>query len=99
MKIIKTLPKDFCLDIISKHEDILTKEQVRVTEYFKNLKCVNCGNKEIDRIPFFKKEETKDGGTREVPVFDESSLLPKQIAKCLNCKCEFEPYTKLVIKL
>lgn len=88
--VIKTLDPSFCLEVISKYENVLEKQKKERDLYFSRLLCIKCGNDKIDNVPMFSSE---DGTT----VFVDG-YLPKQMAKCSNCGCEFEPYTKLIIK-
>ena len=90
--VIKVLDTEQCLDIVSKYENILDKPQKDLEKYFSHLACIKCGNNSIDRFPFFAADEY---GNQKV-VYD--GILPKQMAKCKSCQCEFEPYTKLITK-
>lgn len=88
--VIKTLDPSFCLEVISKYENVLEKQKKERDHYFSRLFCVKCGNNNVDSIPVFSSE---DGTTAIVEGY-----LPKQMAKCKKCMCEFEPYTKLITK-
>lgn len=89
--VIKTLDPQKCLEIVNQYENVLDKPQKDIEKYFSQLVCVKCGSNSIDRFPFLTAEE----GVQKV-VYD--GLLPKQMAKCKSCLCEFEPYTKLITK-
>ena len=91
LMVIKTLDPQKCLEIVNQHENILDKPQKDIEKYFSMLVCIKCGSNSIDRFPFLAVEE----GVQKV-VYD--GLLPKQMAKCKSCQCEFEPYTKLITK-
>lgn len=89
--VIKTLDPQKCLEIVSQYENVLDKPQRDIEKYFSQLTCIKCGSRSIDRFPFFVVEEGIQKAVYE-------GILPKQMAKCKSCQCEFEPYTKLVIK-
>lgn len=85
-KPIKTLDVESTLELIGKHEDVLSKEFNREKDYFSHINCIKCGSKNVRCIPLII-----DGK----PAFGE--YLPKNIFKC-ECGCEFEPYTKVIVK-
>jgi ribosomal protein L40E len=90
--VIKTLDPQKCLEIVSQYENVLSGAQKSMEEYFSKLICIKCGSGSVERFPYFTADE--DGISRV--VYD--GLLPKQMAKCKKCMCEFEPYTKLITK-
>lgn len=89
--VIKTLDPQKCLEIVSQYENILDRPQKDMESYFSKLTCIKCGNNNIDKFPYFIIEENI-----QKVVYD--GVLPKQMAKCKACQCEFEPYTKLITK-
>ena len=66
------------------NESILLKEKRDSDEFFKRTSCIRC-NGPVQPI------------LNVAQPFREGQLIPNCIAKCTQCECEFEPYTKIEI--
>jgi hypothetical protein len=83
--IFKTMKKEDVVKALEGHTDILTEAIKRHEDYFRRLSCVSCGGDVIAVVNPHK-------------LFRENEVLPNYLAKCKACGCEFEPYTKILVK-
>lgn len=84
--IFKAMPREAVLKALEGQVDILTPELQRHQEYFKNLTCPHCQG---SVVPVLDPKH----------LFRENAILPNYMAECTNCKCQFEPYTKIEVQL
>jgi len=68
-------------------EDVLTPAAKERTERFKAMRCLYCKGNVIP-------ESTVEDAER-IP---EGEILPKALARCLECRCLFEPDTGIVVE-
>ena len=82
----KTMDVPKLLEIIQNEPDIITPELEAHQKYFDKLICHRCGAGVIPIV-------------NERKLFSENALLPNYLARCKDCACEFEPYTRIEIAL
>ncbi len=82
----KTMNVPKLLEIIKNEPDVITPALSEHQKYFASLQCHRC---DADVMPILNNKK----------LFSEGSLIPNFLAKCKNCGCEFEPYTKIEVKL
>ncbi len=84
MKLVPMDPK-IALSAIEGHEDVLTTAAEEEKRYVDALRCPECMaasvRKELDPNRLFSPD-------RPLPLFN---------ARCFDCGCLFEPYTKIII--
>jgi len=83
--IFKEMDPQEALKAIEGQPNILAKEVEEHKAYFSSLQCLYCG-----------------GGVHEClnpkELFTQESLLPKFLAECNDCGCQFEPYTGIEVR-
>lgn len=82
----KTLDEATLLKYLKDEPDMITPAFNAHQEYFKSLSCHRCGSPVVAVI------------NSRMP-FRASDLLPNYLARCKDCECEFEPYTKIEVTL
>jgi hypothetical protein len=83
--IFKEMDPKEVLQLLEGHENVLAPEVERHEAYFRKLQCVYCGG---SCHPFVSPEN----------LFESGSMLPKYLAECSDCGCQFEPYTKIELR-
>lgn len=85
--IFKEMKIEDVLKALEGQEDVLSKEVEAHNRYIEKLTCFQCGSPDIEQ--FVDPEH----------LFKEGSVLPNYLVRCTSCGCEFEPYTKVQVKL
>lgn len=83
--IFKEMDPAVVLEALKGQTNILGPEVERTDTYFASLQCPYCGGsvrKFVDPSCLFAKD----------------SYLPKFLAECNDCGCQFEPYTKIELR-
>lgn len=83
--IFKEMDPAEVLKLLEGHTNILKPEVEAHEKYFASLECPYCRG---DCHAFLS--PTK--------LFEENSMLPKYLAECNLCACQFEPYTGIELR-
>ncbi len=83
----KELDPEVIKKLLEGQEDLLTKEVQKEEAFFKNSYCPKC--KSIYLESFVDPNKP----------FISGSPLPNKRLKCIDCRTEFNPYTKLILSL
>ena len=83
--IFKEMKEVEVLKLLEGQIDVLTPEIKKHEEYFSKLQCPYCGG---GCHPFVSPEK----------LFESHSILPKYLAECNECECQFEPYTGIELQ-
>jgi hypothetical protein len=80
----KPLSQDEIWKLLEGQEDILTPLVKKEQAFFRNCPCPSCGEYSHSQLVNARRP------------FSEGSPLPNIVLKCLHCRTEFDPNTRLV---
>jgi hypothetical protein len=84
--IFKPMKTEDVLKALEGQENVLKPAVEAHERYFAKLRCHRCGSAVH---PILNPKQ----------LFREGSILPNYLAECSSCKCQFEPYTLIEVKL
>jgi hypothetical protein len=73
-------------DLIKNQKDVLTSLVEKEDKHFKNSSCPNCASGNFEAFTNVKRP------------FSPGSPLPNKLLRCVYCKTEFDPFTRLITK-
>jgi hypothetical protein len=83
--IFKEMNPDDVRKALEGHTNVIEEEVRRHEAYFKDLECLYCQG---DCHPVVSPEK----------LFEKNGILPRYLAECSLCGCQFEPYTKIEVR-
>lgn len=69
------------------HEDLITPALKKEEAFFRTVSCPSCGG--YSHTPFLNPRRP----------FAPGSVLPNRLLRCLECETEFDPNTRLVLRV
>lgn len=93
----KEMDPEMVRQLISDEPDVITQAAKVEQDLFDHLQCPVCGGEGTDKI--VKPPKFSGEGGLVVACFTPEKPLPTGTARCRTCNSEFDPYTRVIIKV